>query len=121
MLDHVVHFPADDADTAPSHPTPANRHPSGSQCLTLSEGDMEIRVRNITTGIMDAATGDSFLLKHLLADMHIVRGNQETLLAQIKHGLLEPSQADVHFRRIEDGSNMSLKRKKDFLQRMQRR
>lgn len=41
---------------------------------------------------MDAANGDSFLLKHLLADLHIVRGKQQTLLAQIKHGLVEPSQ-----------------------------
>ena len=117
MLDPVVHFPEDCVDTAPLCPTPVRRHPGGSQCPTQSGKDMEMRVRNLTNEFMDAATGDSFLLKHLLADLHIVRGKQQTLLAQIKHGLLEPSQEAVHFERIEDGNDMSLKRKRDFLDR----
>ena len=117
MLEPVVHFPGNDVDIVPSHPTPSLQHPSGSQCQTQPAEDMEKRVRNITTETLNAATGDRFLLKHLLADLHIVRGKQQTLLAQIKHGLVEPSQADVHFWRIQDGGDMSLKCRKDFLDR----
>ena len=117
MLDPVVHFPENCTDTGPLCPTPTPWHPSGSQCRTQSGEDMEKRVRNLTDEFMGAATGDRFLLKHLLADLHIVRGKQQTLLAQIKHGLVEPSQADVHFRRNKDGNDMSLKRRKDFLER----
>ena len=117
MLDPVLHFPGDCTDTGPVCPTPARVHSSGSQYLMPSVYDMEKRVRNLTEEFMDAASGDSFLVKHFLADLHIVRGKQQTLLAQIKHGLVEPSQADVHFRRNEDGSDMSLKRRRDFLER----
>ena len=78
---------------------------------------MEKQARNLAKGVMDAATGDTFLLEHLVADLHIVRGKQETLLAQIKHGLVSPSQPGVHFQPNEDGQNMSLKWRKDFLQR----
>jgi hypothetical protein len=77
---------------------------------------MENLVRNLATEFMDKATGDTFLLRHLLADFHVVRGKQQTLIAQMKHGLLEPSQPDLHFLPNDDGSNMSLKRRKDFLQ-----
>jgi hypothetical protein len=98
-------------------PTPSDVPPSGGQYITQSGHDLEKRVRNLTKEFMDAASGDSFLLKHLLADLHIVRGKQQTLLAQIKHGLVEPSQPDVHFRRNEDGTDMSLKRRRDFLER----
>ena len=117
MLDPVVHFPVDCTDIGPLCPNPTPWHPSGSQCLTQSGEDMEKQVRNLTDEFMDAATGDRFLLKHLLADLHIVRGKQQTLVAQIKNGLVEPSQAEVHFRRNEDGNDMSLKRRRDFLQR----
>jgi hypothetical protein len=65
---------------------------------------------------MDAAGGNTFLLKHLQADFHIVRGKQQTLLAQMKHGLMEPLQVELHFNPIDDGCNMSLKRRKDFLE-----
>ena len=117
MLDPVVHFPEDDTDTGAPCPTPAPVHPSGSQYPTQSREDMVKRIRNLTDEFMDAATGDRFLLKHLLADLHIVRGKQQTLLAQIKHGLVEPSQPELHFRRNDDGNDMSLKRRKDFLAR----
>ena len=80
-----------------------------------SHEDIESHVRNLAAQFLDAATGDTFLLKHLLADLHVVRGKQQTLLAQIKHGLVEPSQVDLHFLPINDGNNMSLKRRKDFL------
>ena len=116
MLDPVLHFPGDCTDSGPLCPTPSQVHPSCSQYLTQSGQDIEKRVRNLTDEFMDAASGDSFLLKHLLADLHIVRGKQQTLLAQIKHGLVEPSQLVVHFQRNEDG-DMSLKRRKDFLER----
>jgi hypothetical protein len=76
---------------------------------------MENHVRNLAAEFVDVATGDAFLLKHLLADFHVVRGKQQTLLAQIRHGVVEPSQPDVHFRANHDGNNMSLKRRKDFL------
>ena len=78
---------------------------------------MEKNVRNLAAEFMEVARGDIFLLKHLLADLHVVRGKQHTLLAQIQHGVLEPSQEDVHFQANDDGCNMSLKRRKDFLQR----
>jgi hypothetical protein len=66
---------------------------------------------------MDVVTGHAFLLKHLLADLDVVQGKQQTLLAQIKHGLVEPSQHDLQFRPNNDGNNMTLKRNKDFLER----
>ena len=66
---------------------------------------------------MDAGRGNTFLLKHLLADLHIVQGKQQTLLAQVKHGLVEPSDVELHFSPNVDGCNMSLKRRKDFLDR----
>jgi hypothetical protein len=84
---------------------------------TASVTDMETNVRNLATQLMVAASGDTFLLEHLLADFHIVRGKQQTLLAQLKHGLVEPSQAELHFTPNDEGSNMSLKRRKDFLER----
>ena len=117
MLDPVVHFPGDFGDTGPLCPTPTQWRGSGNQCVTQSGEDMEKQARNLAEEFMDAATGDTFLLKHLVTDLHVVRGKQQTLLAQMKHGLLEPSQADVHFRRNEDGNNMSLKRRRDFLER----
>jgi hypothetical protein len=116
MLDPIVHFPDDCYDTGPTLPTPTPKACQGSQRVTPSEEDMEKRVRNLATEFMDAATGDTCLLRHLLADFHVVRGKQQTLIAQIKHGLLEPSQPDLHFLPNDDGSNMSLKRRKDFLQ-----
>jgi hypothetical protein len=79
---------------------------------------METTVRNLATELMAGAAGDSFLLEHLVADLHIVRGNQQTLLAQMEHGLVDPSQVELHFTPNEDGSNMSLKRRKDYLQRL---
>ena len=116
MLDPIEHFPNDSGDTTTPTPTPTALRPRGSQCQTPSGGDMEKHIRNLAAEFVEAATGDTFLLKHLLADFHVVRGKQQTLLAQIKHGLVEPSQADVHFRASGDGSNMSLKRRKDFLE-----
>ena len=117
MLDPVEHFPADSADTVVPSSTPTVMRAQESQCGTPSGTDMEEHVRNMATEFVDAATGDTFLLKHLLADFHIVRGKQQTLLAQIKHGVVQPSQADARFRANDDGCNMSLKRRKDFLQR----
>ena len=117
MLDPVVHFPDNDANTGIVCPTPTAGRPSGSQRAIESGEDMEKQARNLAEEFVDAATGDRFLLKHLVADLHVVRGKQQTLLAQIKHGLVEPSQADVHFRPNRDGNDMSLKRKRDFLQR----
>ena len=113
MLDPVLHFPEDCADTGALCPTPSRMHPRGSQYLM----QFAQRVCNLTDEFMDATTGDVFWLKHLLADLHIVRGKQQTLLAHIKHSLLEPTQAEVHFQRNEDGNDMSLKRRKDFLER----
>ena len=78
---------------------------------------MEKHVRNLAAEFMEVATDDTFLLKHLLADFHIARGKQQTLLAQIKHGVVEPSQEDVHFHANNDGGNISLKRRNDFLAR----
>ena len=117
MLDPVVHFPDNDANTGIVCPTPTAGRPSGSQRAIESGEDMEKQARNLAEEFVDAAIGDRFLLKHLVADLHVVRGKQQTLLAQIKHGLVEPSQADVHFRPNRDGNDMSLKRKRDFLQR----
>ena len=117
MLDPVLHFPEDVTDTGAPFPTPARVHPSGSQYLTQSGEDMENRARNLTNEFMDVATGDNFLLKHLLADLHIVRGKQRSLLTRIKHGLVESTLAEMHFQRNEDGNDMSLKRRKDFLER----
>jgi hypothetical protein len=78
---------------------------------------MEKHIRNLAAEFLEVASGDTLLLKHLLADFHVVRGKQQTLLAQIRHGVVEPSQPDVHFRPNDDGCNMSLKCKKDFLAR----
>ena len=117
MLDPVVYFPEDCANTGPLCPTPTLWRPRGSQSVTQSREDMENQARNLAEEFMDVATGDRFLLQHLVADLHVVRGKQQTLLAQIKHGLVEPSQADVHFRPNEDGNNMSLKRRRVFLER----
>ena len=117
MLDPVVHFPEDCADTGPMCPTPTVYRPSGNRGSRQSGEEMEKQARNLAEEFIDTATGDKFLLKHLVADLHVVRGKQQTLLAQIKHGLLEPSQPEVHFRPIEDGNNMSLKRRRDFLDR----
>ena len=117
MLDPVVHFLDNGADTGTVCPTPTTWRPGGSQCVAESGEDMEKQARNLAEEFMDAATGDAFLLKHLVADLHIVRGKQQTLMTQIKHGLVEPSQAEVHFRPNDDGNNMSLKRRKDFLDR----
>jgi len=113
MLDPIVHFPDDCYDAGPLAPTPTANHASGSQRAAPSE---EEHVRSLVAELMDAATGNQFMLKHLLADLHVVRGKQQTLLCQIKHGLLEPSQPDLHFLPNDDGCNMSLKRRKDFLQ-----
>ena len=117
MLDPIVHFPEDCQDTVLTVPAPIPRPTQGSQGVTPSEEDMEKRVRILATETMNAATGDTFLLRHLLADFHAVRGKQQTLVAQIKHGLVEPSQPDLHFLPNDDGTNMSLKRRKDFLAR----
>ena len=78
---------------------------------------MKIRFRNLADEFMDATTCDALLLKHLLADLDVDQGKQQTLLAQIKHRLVEPSQHDLHFHPNNDGSNMTLKRKKNFLER----
>ena len=110
MLDPPEAFPNDDNDSQAPRPTPASRQVRGSQSLTPSWEDMEKHVRNLAADVMKVATGDTFLLKHLLADFHIVRGKQQTLLAQIKHGVVEPSQEDVHFQANDDGYNMSLER-----------
>ena len=117
MLDPVEHFPDDTLDSAPPSSTPTVITARKSQPVTPSGEDMEKQVRNLAAEFVEAATGDTFLLKHLLADFHVVRGKQQTLLAQIEHGVVDPSQADVHFRANDDGCNMSLKRRKDFLQR----
>ena len=117
MLDPVVHFPGDSEDTRPSCTPATGPQVTGGERMTPCGEDMETAVRNLATEFMDAARGDTFLLKHLLADLHIVRGKQQTLLAQMKHGLVEPSQVELHFSPNDDGSNMSLKRRKDFLQR----
>ena len=117
MLDPVEHFPNDSCDTGAGNLAPTVMRARGSQCVTPSGEDMEKHVRNLADEVTKTAKGDTFLLKHLLADFHVVRGKQQTLLAQIKHGVVEPSQADVHFRANDDGCNMSLKRRKDFLER----
>jgi hypothetical protein len=117
MLDPVVHFPEDCADTAPLCPTPTPWRSRDSQSVPHSGEEMEKQARNLAKEFMDVATGDRFLLQHLVADLHVVRGKQQTLVAQIKHGLLEPSQPEVHFWPNEDGCNMSLKRKRDFVDR----
>ena len=117
MLDPAVHFPDDCAVTTPLCPTPTPLRPGGSQSVTQSAQDLEKQARNLAEEFMNVATGDRFLLEHLTADLHVVRGKQQTLLAQISHGLVEPSQPDVHFRPNDDGNNMSLKRKRDFLDR----
>jgi hypothetical protein len=115
MMDPVVHFPEDCDDTGPSCSSAMARATASRN--TASVTDMETTVRNLATELMAAATGDTFLLEHLLADFHIVRGKQQTLLARMKHGLVEPSQVELHFTPNDDGSNMSLKRRKDFLSR----
>ena len=117
MLDPVEHFPVDSDDTGAPVSTPTSMRVRGSQSLAPSGGDIEKHVRNLAAEFMEVATGDTFLLKHLLADFHVVRGKQQTLLAQIKHGVVEPTQEDVQFKANDDGSNMSLKRRKDFLDR----
>jgi hypothetical protein len=116
MLEPVEHFPDSSDDAGPSMFTPTSMRVRGSQCPTPTGDDMEKHVRNLAAEFMEVATGDTFLLKHLLADFHVVRGKQQTLLAQIKHGVVEPSQEEVHFQ-ANHGSNMSLKRRKDFLER----
>ena len=117
MLDLVVHFPGECEDTGPSSTSATGLQVTVGERMTPCGEDMETTVRNLATEFMDAARGDTFLLKHLLADFHIVRGKQQTLLAQMKHGLVEPSQVELHFSPNDDGSNMSLKRRKDFLER----
>lgn len=117
MLDPVVHFPQDCDDTGPSSTAATGLHGATGARITANVTDMETTVRNLATELMAAARGDNFLLEHLLADFHIVRGKQQTLLAQMKHGLVEPSQVELHFSPNDDGSNMSLKRRKDFLER----
>jgi hypothetical protein len=78
---------------------------------------MEKQACNLAEEFMDVATGDRFLLKHLVVGLHVVRGKKQTLLAQLKHGMLDPSQAEVHFWPNKDGNNMSLKRRRYFLER----
>ena len=116
MLDHVVHFPDDCDDTGPSCTAAKGLHGVGAR-ITPHVTGLETTVRNLAAELMAAAKGDTFLLEHLLADLHIVQGKQHTLMAQMKHGLVEPSQKEVHFTPNDDGSNMSLKRRKDFLDR----
>ena len=91
MLDPPEHFPVDPSDNGPPSAIPTVSRPRGSQCVTPSEHDMEKNVRNLAAEFVETTTGDTFLLKHLLADFHAVRGKQQTLLAQIKHGVVEPS------------------------------
>jgi hypothetical protein len=117
MLDPYEQYPDESLHTEAPRSTPTLLRTRGSQSLTPSGEDMEKHVRNLAAEFMEVATGDTFLLKHLLADFHVVRGKQQTLLAQIKHGVLEPSQEDVRFQANDDGCIMSLKRKKDFLER----
>ena len=117
MLDPIQHFSNDFANTGAPSSTPTVMRARGSQCLTPSGEDMEKHVRNLAAEFVEVAIGDTFLLKHLLADFHVVRSKQQTLLAQTKHGVVEPSQADVHFRANDDGCNISLKWRKDFLER----
>jgi hypothetical protein len=117
MLDPVVHFPQDCEDTEPCSTPATGHHGINAECIAPGVHDLETSARNLATEFMDAAGGNTFLLKHLLADFHIFRGKQQTLLAQMKHGLVEPSQVELHFSPIEDGCNMSLKRRKDFLER----
>ena len=117
ILDPYEQYPHESLDTGAPRSTPTLLRTRGSQSLTPSGEDMEKHVRNLAAEFMEVATGDTFLLKHLLADFHVVRGKQQTLLAQIKHGVVEPSQEDVRFQANDDGCIMSLKRKKDFLER----
>ena len=117
MLDLVVHFLEDCEDMGPSCTAATGQYGSNAKRISPCGEDIETSVRNLATKFMDAARGDTFLLKHLLADLHIVRGKQQTLLAQIKHGLVEPLQVELHFSPNVDGSNMSLKRRKGFLER----
>jgi len=115
MLEPIVHFPDECCDIGPAAPTPTPISAIGSQRMTPSEDNIEEQVHKLAAEFMDMAKGDTFLLKHLLADFHVVWGKQQTLLARIKHGLVEPSQPSLHFSPNDDGSNMSLKRRKDFL------
>ena len=116
MLDHVVHFPKDFYDTKPSCLVATGRPSTTGKCSTPCAEDTETCVRNFAVEFMDAGIGNIFLLKHLLVDLHNVRGKQQTLLAQIKHGLVEPSQAELHISPNDVCSNMSLKRRNDFLE-----
>lgn len=54
--------------------------------------------------------------KHLLAELRCVRGRLSTLQVRIDKGLLHPLQA-VPFIKNDDGNNMSLARKVDFVDR----
>ena len=117
MLDPVVHFPPDCEDTGPSSTPALGQHGSNGERITPRGDKLETSARNLATEFMDVARGNTFLLEHLVADFHIVRGNQQTLLQQLKHGLVEPSQPELRFSPNADGSNMSLKRRKDFLER----
>ena len=86
MLDLIVHFPDDCYDSGPPLPNPTLKPGSGSQRLTPSDEDMENHVRSLATEFMDTATSDTFLLRHLLADLHAVHSKQQTLLAQSNMG-----------------------------------
>ena len=114
MLDNVTHFPEDCDDLGPSCTAAMGLHGATGVCITASVTDMETIVRNLATKLMATARGDAFLLEHLLADFHIVWRKQQTLLAQMKHELVELSHVGLHFSPNHDGSNMSLKWGKVF-------
>jgi hypothetical protein len=80
MLDLVEHFPDDSYDTGAPKSIPTLMQARGSQCFTPSGEDMEKYVRNLAAKFMEVATGDTFLLKDLLADFHVVQGKQHILL-----------------------------------------
>ena len=80
MLDPVVHFPEDCEDTGPSSTPTLGHHGTNGERITPRAEELETTVRKLATEVRDAAKGSKFLLE---ADLQVVRGKQQTLLAQM--------------------------------------
>ena len=74
-------------------------------------------MRKIVHHMLEDADGNDVLLRHLLVGILRLKGSQSRLTVDIESGTVHPSQTIPKFERVDDGTEYSLKRRRDFLER----
>jgi hypothetical protein len=83
----------------------------------LCSAEIEDHIHRLSLSILDDSRGNKVLLRHVLAAFLSVQGTMKNLKSDLEAGLLHPSQETVDFLEIQDNMGMSLKRRRDFLDR----